>query len=267
MIALVVASLAWCEAAAHDSPAARVRAITVELEFDPDNASLWLERATLQQRLQHYDKALADVDRAAQLLGAAHPNVATRRGLLLLDAGKHAEAVAALDKVKPKDVTQRVAVARATAYVAMQRVGPAIKAYEQAWTFGVTPDIALSLGRAWERLGELNRSVLIYQRALAELGGAVVVKLALIDAYTRLHRIEKALGLIDAMIAKVPVKAAWRIRRAEVLLAARRNPEAAAAYRAALKEIERRYAKRPNQLLKAQRQKASAGLERALKSP
>lgn len=246
---------------AHDSPAARIRAIGLELEFDPENAALLLERAGLLRRLEKLEQALADVDLAAGIRGAGDPDVLHERGLVLLDAGRAAEAEAALTALfARRPPGARLFEARARSREAQGKLGPAVRDYSEAVSRAPNPESVLALGRCWERLGELERSVAVYRRGLKSLGGAVVVRLALVDALVRLGRFDRALAQVDQVLAVVPAKAGWRIRRGEVLVAAGRPSQAHAEYQKALAEITERLARRPTKLLEDQRKKAEAGL-------
>jgi len=72
---------------AHDAPRDSLTEITLQIQEDPNNPDLYLKRGELHRISAHWDLALADFDRVAQL-DPDHATVDFHRGRLLFDAGQ-----------------------------------------------------------------------------------------------------------------------------------------------------------------------------------
>jgi len=84
----------------EDSRADMVAAVhrvrrAIRLEARPDDPALYVERAGLQRLQGSWDAALADLEKAAAL-DPGRSDLDSLRGQVLLEAGRHAEAEAAL---------------------------------------------------------------------------------------------------------------------------------------------------------------------------
>jgi tetratricopeptide (TPR) repeat protein len=104
--------------------------------------------------------------------------------------------------------------------------------------------VQVALGR-WEQAAQG------YEDALGVLTGAVVVQQALLDVEVHLGRHDRALARINAIMAPLPVKAPWLMRRADVEEVAGRHRGARADRMIALRELDQLVSRRgsPNQLL------------------
>ena len=79
----------------HD-PELRIRALHQRIRHEPTNAQLYLERGDLYRKIEAYDRALADLRRAAELDPALH----TAHLLLAMTLLRVAQPAAALAAVE-----------------------------------------------------------------------------------------------------------------------------------------------------------------------
>ena len=108
--------------------------------------------------------------------------------------------------------------------------------------------IYLARGELQESLGLLDDAAAGYRAGLAQLRGAILVKLALIRVEIASKRYDQALEFIDQEIARAAVKTEWYLRRAEVLTTAHKKKEASQVLQQALAEANRVLSKRATAL-------------------
>ena len=183
---------------AHDDPHNSITRITLLIQQDPTNAELYVKRGELHRISSHWDLALADFDRVAQLQ-PNHENVDFHRGRLLFEAGQFQPAGIALDhflSAHPNHIEGLIVRGRL-----LRKLGQPLDAaadYAHALSLVPNPTPVLFIEQA---------------EALAEAGEAYV---------------DAALARIDQLLTEVSRKEKWLARRGEILEKAGRFEEARA---------------------------------------
>jgi predicted Zn-dependent protease len=222
---------------AHEGLHEQIEAITRQLAATPGNAVLHLKRGELHRLHGEAPLAARDYDQAARLdptLAAVHLG----RGLLLLDTGRAAEALAPLGKylaARPDDDRGRIALARA-----MLRSG---RAAEAAAEFDVVikaspdPDLVLERADALVRALKPKDALHSLDDAMRRLGPLVTLQLAAADIEIGARDYDAALRRLTVAESAAERKETWRARRGDILVKAGRIEEARAAYQSALDAI------------------------------
>ena len=138
----------------------------------------------------------------------------------------------------------------------------AIADYGQAIRRGPTPDLVLGRGALQERLGKHADAAKGYRAALSPLGGALVVRLALIRVQRKLRRFPAALAQVNAILALAPIKTEYLLLRAEIYEEAGKRALAKKGRTAALKQADAQLAHRDTALSRLSRAKALHALDR-----
>lgn len=230
------------------------------IENDPARADLYLERAYLERLAGQFERALEDLDRA-QDLAPCDLRVAAERGMTLAAQGSHVEAEAELTRFLERGpATAPTLAQRARIRARAGRAREAIADYSGA--ISLSPDVELYMARGAieERLLRLDDAARGYREGLAGLGGAVVVRLALVRVEVLRRNFAAATALLDEEIARAPVAAEWYLRRAEVLEAAGSVALARADRELALREADRAVRRNPTGVHLLSRAKAEVAL-------
>jgi len=242
LLILFAAAVACAEAGAHIAPHARVEALTLELQRQPGDWRLWIERAQAYREDGDPDAALHDLDRA-EALAPGRPEVPLERGAALLALGLGTAAEDELTLAIERDPKSAEAHGlRARSRFALGRPREAAADFQRAVELSErpSPDQFLEWSRALAAggAGRIDEALLVLERGLATLGESVV----LVEEGVRL---ECGRGAYEAALARIErhpkawgSSAARRARRADVLRAAGREMEAQAEYSAALAELE-----------------------------
>jgi len=259
----VACSLFWVSvAAAHGSATLELERLDARLARDPENVEVRLNRAELHRRRGDLGAALADL-RVVEAKAPALRRMLLERALVRRALGNVAGARSDLDRVLSSGSPMVAAlVARAELFEQSGEVERARADYDVAYSARPTPDLALLRGKLDERSGKLDRAAAGYEQALKDLGGALVVRLALVDVERRRNRHARAIELIDELVKQSPVKSDWLLLRADVHEDAGHAALARRDRSSALHEAERILRKRPTLLSRVTRAKAQLALGR-----
>jgi len=239
VVALACLALGSAEARAHPGLHHDIERMTVAIAADPYNVNLYVGRAHYYRLQGDFDASLSDLDLALELDGKSL-DVALGRGLTLSAMGRDAEAEAALNSfVAGGGASVPAFAGRAEIRARAGRLDEAIADYTRALEVQRDIDVYLTRGALQEAKGDLAAAAAGYEDGLAQLGGAVTLRLALIRVETARGGYEPALQLIDKELREVPVKTEWYLRRAKVLEAAGRTEESRQALDLALTEADR----------------------------
>jgi tetratricopeptide (TPR) repeat protein len=246
----VVLCLAWSwsfpwPAAAHGPIHEQIAALTSRIEADPQNAALYLKRGELQSHDRHWDEALADYARAAQL----DPTLAAvdlARGKTLLHAGSPDRAKSALDRflaAHPEHAEALATRARALVILGQRLVATADYARAIAATESrgrPNPEYYLERARALAGEGgdHIGRALRGLEEGIERLGPIMSLQLEAITLELAGKRYDAALARLDALAAQSPRQEPWLARRGAILEQAGRGAEARRAYEQALVAIE-----------------------------
>jgi tetratricopeptide (TPR) repeat protein len=269
MFLALILAISPSEADAHTGAGKRVEELNAALLLEPNDPDRLLERAGHLVRLGRLDAALKDLDAVQRIDGSwlkphpAKPPATQRRiiglwtrAMLHRDAGRTAEAEADLDRLETATgLRPEQADARARLRSTRGAHAEALNDWRTAMTRS-TPDRVLGLGAALEALGRDTEATEIYQESLQKLD-AVSVRIALISALARLGRVDAAIALVDEQLASQTVRAAWLLRRGDLLATAGRRRAARADWKTGLAEVSRRLERRRTPLLEALHRKLS----------
>jgi len=228
---------------AHDEPHKEIERLSREIEWSTMDAELYLARGGLHRMEGHWEEALADFDRAAQL-DPLNSTIDFHRGRLYLEAGAPQAARENLDRflaVHPTHVQGLMTRART-----LRQLGQPLLAasdYTQALTQTADPGPVLFLERAdaLAAAGDeyLDAAIDGLDEGIALLGPVVLLQSKAVDLEVRARRYGSALGRIDQILSTMPRKERWLTRRGEVLERVGLIDEARASYAEALAAIER----------------------------
>ena len=227
---------------AHEDPHDGIERITLQIQQDPNNAELYLKRGALHRISSHWNLALADFDRVAQL-DPDHETVGFHRGRLLLEAGQFEPARVALDQfvsTHPNHIEGLIVRGRV-----LRKLGQpldAVQDYARALSLARNPTPVLFIERA-EALAQaggeyVGIAVQILDEGIQKLGSLILLQSLAIDLEVKQQYYDAALIRIDQVLTEMSRKEKWLTRRGEVLESAGRPKEARVAYEDALKAIE-----------------------------
>ncbi len=235
-------------------------AVADEVAKHPDDPTMRLHQAQGLRMAGEWDAALAALDRAS-LLGADPDLVVAERGLVLLEAGRAAAAVAEFDLVlarRPDRPAVRLARGRAWRKLgrpawAARDLGHAVMRLPRVTPEDVIEwrDALLAAGRPAEALAALDRG-------MRRLGPLVSLQVAGVDLAERLGRDDEALRRLTELVREVPRNETWLLREGRLLERLGRGEEAQRAFTAALAIVESRPL--------ARRTAASGTVERELRA-
>jgi tetratricopeptide (TPR) repeat protein len=227
---------------AHEEPHLQIDKLTVRIKQDPANADLYLARGELHRVSSHWDLALADFDRVAEL----SPDLETidfHRGRLMFDAGWLHRAKDTLNhflEAYPRHTQGLIIRGRV-----LRKLGHPLEAahdYSRALSLASSPgpDLFVERAQALCEAGDehLGAAVEGLDEAIRRLGPLVVLASVAIDLEVKRNRYDAALDRIDQVLAQLARKERWIVRRAEILQKAGRTEEARATYQAALAAVE-----------------------------
>lgn len=222
-------------------PESRLEKQTREILQAPDNPSLYLKRAEQHVQEKHWDQAIRDYDKAAEL-GAKNKELHLDRAETFLKAGKPASAIEAsrlFSKAYPDD--PRGPVVRARALMRQGKPSEAVAEYTAGLERGYepAPDLYLERMEAQKKSGKSTPATRLegIDEGLRKLGPVLTLQLKAIDLELELGRAESALARIDTILAQSERKEAWLERRADVLMLLKRTEEARAAREQALAAV------------------------------
>ncbi len=231
-------------ARAHAGIAEEMREVNARLATRPGDAALVLRRGELHRILGDYPAARADYERARRL----DPDLAAVDlclGTMLLDAGRPAEALRALDRFLAREPAHAGGfAARGRARLALGDPAAAAQDFTRAINHSRSdapprPDLYLDRARSLASLGgaRVDEAIRGLDEGIARLGDPVSLELRAIDLEIRRHRVDAALARVDRIAARSPRQEAWLARRGGILDRAGRKVEARAAYARALDAI------------------------------
>jgi tetratricopeptide (TPR) repeat protein len=216
--------------------------VSREIEKNPNDAALYLQRAELHRAHLGWDAAMADIERAAVLTNQ-WPQLHLARATLYFDAQWFESAVEASTrfiKCEPDNALALTTRARARVKLGqnLDAAGDFTLAIKNAVSQG--PELYVERAEALRAAGapHVDEALRGLDEGIKTLGPTVTLQLAAIDIEVRQNRIDAALARVDRVMAQAPRKEVWLNRRGDILRQAGRNQEAAAAYAAALQSLD-----------------------------
>ncbi len=227
LVALVLASP---RAQAHAGLQEALARLDRQLAAGP-SATLLLDRAERQHQDGRALGALADLDRAraAPSTAAEQRRERVLRGLVLAEAGRDAEALAALEQSLRDGPGAPLHRARGQVLGRMGRWAEAAEAFRHAHALSPSPEGCLAWAEASERSGRPADAEAALEAGLRQLGGASALRLELIALERRLGQPARALRWVQEAEAAHPRSPEWPLLAAEVEWERGRQAEARAA--------------------------------------
>ncbi|MBS1153468.1 MAG: hypothetical protein H6Q89_5166 [Myxococcaceae bacterium] len=238
-LGLLVCLCLACPLAAHAHAGlnADVARLTEQLELAP-TASLWLRRASKLRQLERFADALSDVERA-RAAGASAADWRLERGLIHAAEGNRPAALEQLDAYLGAGGASILALdARAAVLEDSGRFAEAALDLRRAVEQAPDPDRCLRLAQVEQRGGRIEDAARTLERGIARLGGAVVLRHALITLERGRRGHDAAFAQARQAMEGLPVKAEWRLIAAEILGEARRPAQQRAELELAVAELD-----------------------------
>lgn len=257
---------------AHPEIDWQIAEVTARIADHPGDTALLLQRGELHRIHRDWPSAVADFKLAREL----EPGLAIvdfHLGRLSLEAGRPAEAVAALDHFIAGDPQHSVALlTRARARAALGRFLEAASDFTSGLAVSARPEPNdyLDRARALAAAGNAHLAEALsgLDEGLARLGRPVTLELEAIELDLRRGSVDAALARLDRIVASSARKEAWLIRRGEILEQSGRGPQAQQAYARALEAIDTLPAsRRSNRAVQRLETEARNALERLSAAP
>lgn len=223
---------------AHGDIHVQIERINPKIERAP-SAELYVKRGDLYRLDENYKAALADFQRAEDL----DPNlysVYLGRGRVLFEAGRHGEALPALNHlldIKPDHPDGRIL--RARTHAALGDNPSALRDYDHVvgTVPSPSPDCFLERSTVLVKLQRSQDAVRGLDEGISRLGNLQSLQLAALEIQIAQKQYDAALIRIDQTMEPLQRKEQWLTRRGEILQTTGRNDEAKAAYTAAMASI------------------------------
>jgi tetratricopeptide (TPR) repeat protein len=249
-------------AGAHPGTPAELKALGARILEEPRNRELRLERARLERRRGHLAAAIRDL-RVVQAQAPGHWQLLLEQGLVSRARGKLKQADAELTRSLAARVSVEALVARAQVREATDKLELARQDYDRALRLKPSPELYLARGRIDESQGDLDRAAAGYAEGLDKLGGALVVRLALIRVERARKRYQRAIELLNPLFRQAGFDADWLLLRGEIHEQAGQLDRAREDRRQALAKLHAAIAKRPTALRLVARARARLALQDA----
>ena len=238
LVAIVAACTLTTSVSAHGLLGDQIDAITDDLEHDPDNIALLLERVMLYGEEGDYEAALADLHRALHV-SPETAEVFLAYGEVYYALGRFDDARAHLTAfIEMSGGTMVAFWLRGLVYEDDGDFDLAVRDYASAVTLGDNPDLFLTQARLLVRLDRVDEAVAGLRAAL-ERTPSTAVRIELFDVEMTRGDFDAAIALCDEALAHARVGTRWLVRRAEALAGAGRTDEAESALQDALDEADR----------------------------
>lgn len=216
--------------------------ITEELRRDPGNVRLLLDRGERLRSHGDLDAARADFAEALRIDPAFQP-ARVRLALVARAAGRTNEALALLDETLAREPDHLLALsARADLRVRAGMASEAVRDYDEVIRRARPARPELYLARARAQIGASSNAVPAalegLGQGLRELGPVPALESMSLALERESGQVEAALRRIARLAAAAERRERWLAERGDVLHAARRDAEAADAYRDAVAAID-----------------------------
>ena len=220
----------------HPDLEEQIARLTLALEKEPANASLWLRRSDARRLHREFDLALADLATAARLQ-PAWPVISLARARTCYDALRIREALtAAEDFLKLEPDHAEGLLLRAQCWARLGQVDQATAGYTAALRRFAepSPDLFLERARLQASLGRLQDAVAGLDEGVRRIGPAPALELASIEFERQRGDLDAAVTRADALVSRAAAKEPPQALRAELLEQAGRFSEAQDAFQRVL---------------------------------
>lgn len=239
-----------------------IERVSAAIEGAPKDVRLLVERGYYLRLDGKLEASLEDLNRAVRL-DPSFRDAYAHRGMTYSAMGRSQEAEQDLSRFL-SDGGRTAAVFAERAHIRARdgRIQDAIRDFDSALRLDVDVDLVMERGRLLESIDRTDEAAEGYRTALSQLGGAVVLRDALVELEIRRGRYDAAVDQINEQMKVTPVKTELLLRRAEILELAGRKAEAHRDRERALHEADRVLNRRASGLHLISRAKALAALGR-----
>jgi len=266
LLCLVLAGVEAPSAAAHPGLDHQEGAVSRQLRAAPNDPELRLRRASIRRERGDWRGALADLAVASRNSKEKDPRVLLEEARARIDGGQQRRGESLLSRALAGELGSRDA---GDAFELRARLrearGDSVRAradYDAALRAQPSVERYLRRGRIDELQGDLEAAIVGYRAGVEALAGAVVLERGLVRALGRAGRHQEALVRVDALIARSPLAAAWRLERASLLEGSGAVAAAERERLVALEEIEAVLRRRSSALHRLTRARCLAALGR-----
>lgn len=266
MGALILFDGVASQASAHEGYALQIGALDAQIEANGGDSSLLLSRAELQRHEGNYE--LAALDLANAILEASdRASLYLERARLWNDLGdteRMAEDIDAYFELGGE--AAGVWPLKARAEIARGNLEEARQSFDNAIVTAPDVETVLARGALDESRNNFSAAMAGYEQGLDALGGADVIRAALVRACILGRDFARAESRLTSAIDAAPQRTELLLDRADVRAAAGQSAEAQQDREQALRDLERDLAARPTDLRRLLQARALAALGRTSES-
>lgn len=230
---------------AHGPGLEEINKLTTQIAESDDASVLYLKRARVYQGNGHWQQAMVDYDKAAEL-DPQYVEYDLDRARLSLEAGEYLRALDFIDLylLRHRDTTEALLV-RARAYLALEQFQEAAESFEFALADLSTidgrpsPEWYLEFAEALVLAGDKQKAVTAMREGINNLGPISVFQVKAAELEAELGWYDSALNRVDQLLSQSQRKDLWLSRRADILLMAGRKDEAQQTYQQAYTALKR----------------------------
>jgi len=195
-------------ATAHAPSTTRRQQLTERLRAHPSDPDLLTRRARAFRMEGAVSLALADLEQAL-IAAPGHLSASLELARTYAAIGSPRSAIEILATVRS---CAAVSLELARAHAALGQRAAAVAAYRDAIGHGATPTLILELAE----LQSSGDAIETLEAGVDALGGAVVLREALIEHLRAAGRHAEAIGQVDAILAKARLQARWLRLRGQI---------------------------------------------------
>lgn len=236
-------------ALAHGPGLEEIDKLTAQIAESGEASNLYVKRARVYQGNGHWQEAMADFDKAAEL-DPEYVEYDLDRARLTLEAGEYLRTLDFIDLylLRHRNTTEALLI-RARSYQALEQYQQAAESFEFALADLSTidgrpsPEWYLEFAETLVLTGDKEKAVTALREGIERLGPISVFQVKAAELEADLGLFDSALKRVDQLLNQSQRKDLWLSRRADILAMAGREDEAQRTYQqayAALKRLPQR---------------------------
>ncbi|MCG6938244.1 MAG: tetratricopeptide repeat protein [Gammaproteobacteria bacterium] len=215
--------------------------ITAQLEEQGDSPQLYAKRARIYQDNQHWQEAMSDFNKAAEL-DPDNVDYDLDRASLCYDAGEYQRSLDFVDLyLLRREGTAEALLIKAQSYLALEDYQRAAKSYESALSDAAgqfSPEYYVEFADTLTKTGDKRKALQVLQQGINQIGAISVFQVKAAELEVDLKLYDSALKRIDQILGQSQRKDIWLSRRADILASAGRDKEAQQVYQQAYSALQ-----------------------------
>lgn len=223
-------------ALAHGPGHEKIVDITALLAENGESPELYAERARILQANQHWQDAMADFNKAAEL-DPDNVEYDLDRAYLSYDAGEYQLGLDFIDLYLLRhEITAEALLVKARSYRALKQYQQATQLYQAALSdistinSETSPEWYLEFADTLTKTGDKQQALKVLQQGIKQIGEISVFQVKAAELEVDLGLYNAALKRIDQLLAMSQRKDIWLSRRADILSRAGQHKEAQQTY-------------------------------------